>query len=84
MPAMFAAHHRRQLQQPGSARASAFRNGRMDWVSATYNRLEILAMTADRVLCKLVERGERWLVGREPVKTRAAAGKQAGKSQLSA
>ena len=56
----------------------------MDWVSATYNRLEILAMTADRVLCALVERGERWLVGHGPVKTRAAAGKQAGKSQLSA
>jgi hypothetical protein len=80
MPAMFVSHHRRQVQQPGSARASTFRNGRMDWVSATYNRLEVLAIAADRMLGTLVERGERWLAG--PARgRRAALGKRAGKGQ---
>ena len=37
----------------------------MNWVSATYNRLEIAAMAADRLLNAAVERCERWLDGRE-------------------
>ena len=43
----------------------------MDWVSATYNRLEILAMDADRVLSSLVERLEDRMAGRR-VRTRPA------------
>lgn len=50
----------------------------MDWVSATYSRIEVLAVAADRALNTLVERGERWLVGRGP---RAALGRRAGKGQ---
>jgi hypothetical protein len=55
----------------------------MNWVSATYNRLEIAAMAADRLLNAAVERCERWLDGRE----RKPAGKDkagAGKTPLSA
>jgi hypothetical protein len=36
----------------------------MDLVSATYNKLEVLAVTADRVLSAAVERCESWLAGR--------------------
>ena len=58
----------------------------MDWVSATYNRLEIFAMAADRVLGTVVERCESWLAGHTPAKRQPDKGKQAeaGKSPLSA
>ena len=36
----------------------------MDWVSATYNRFETLAVAADRTLGMLVERCEDWLAAR--------------------
>jgi hypothetical protein len=36
----------------------------MDWVSATYNRLEGLAVAADRFLGTVVERCEDWMAGR--------------------
>lgn len=35
----------------------------MDWVSATYNKLEVFAVAADRVLGSVVERCEEWLAG---------------------
>jgi hypothetical protein len=36
----------------------------MDWVSATYNKLEGLAIAADRFLGAVVERCEDWMAGR--------------------
>ena len=36
----------------------------MDLISATYNKLEVLAVAADRILNTAVERCETWLVGR--------------------
>jgi hypothetical protein len=63
MPAMLRRHHRRQPQSPDQARAFAFRNRLMDWVSATYNKLEVFAVAADRVLGSVVERCEEWLAG---------------------
>ena len=35
----------------------------MDWVSATYNRFDSLAMAADRGLGIMVETCEMWLAG---------------------
>lgn len=49
----------------------------MDWVSASYNRLESFAMATDRVLNAAVERCEDWLGGRgsRPAST---SGKRSG------
>ena len=44
----------------------------MDWISSTYNKLEGLAIAADRFLGIVVERCEGWMAGRR-------AGLQAGK-----
>ena len=49
----------------------------MDWVSASYNRLESYAMAADRVLNAAVERWELWLGGRGS-EIPSATGKQPG------
>jgi hypothetical protein len=35
----------------------------MDWVNATYNKLEALAVAADRVLGMAVEHCEAWMSG---------------------
>lgn len=35
----------------------------MDWVNATYNKLEALAVAADRVLGAAVEHCEAWMAG---------------------
>jgi hypothetical protein len=35
----------------------------MDWVNATYNKLEALAVAADRVLGMAVEQCEAWMIG---------------------
>jgi hypothetical protein len=37
----------------------------MDWVSATYNKLEGLAVAADRFLGTVVGRCEEWVSGRK-------------------
>lgn len=49
----------------------------MDWVIASYNRLESFAMATDRVLNAAVERCELWLGGRGTGKS-SAAGKRSG------
>jgi len=38
----------------------------MDLISATYNKLEVLAVAADRVLNAAVACCETWLAGRRP------------------
>lgn len=50
----------------------------MDWVSATYNRFESLAMAADRALGIMVERCEDWLAGRSVKAVQPADGPEAG------
>jgi hypothetical protein len=49
----------------------------MDWVNASYNRVESFAMAADRVLNAAVERCELWLGGRGS-KIPSAMGKRPG------
>lgn len=55
----------------------------MNWVGATYNRLESFAMAADRVLNALVERCEMRLAGRAQAKLPAGkdTAAQTGKSR---
>lgn len=45
----------------------------MDLVSATYNKLEVLAVAADRVLNAAVASCETWLAGRRPGRGREGA-----------
>jgi len=53
----------------------------MDWVSATYNRFETLAMGADRMLGALVERCEDWLAGRGAKRRAKGAGQGSEKTR---
>jgi uncharacterized Fe-S cluster-containing radical SAM superfamily enzyme len=61
---MLRRHHRRQLPRPALPRAFIFGNRVMDLVSAAYNKLEGLAVAADRVLNAAVACCETWLAGR--------------------
>lgn len=53
----------------------------MDFISTTYNKLEVLAVAADRVLNATVDYCETWLSGRRPGRGagRAAASRKNGR-----
>ena len=46
----------------------------MDWISTTYNKLEGLAVAADRLLGIVIERCEGWAAGRKAELTEGSRG----------
>jgi hypothetical protein len=51
----------------------------MDLISATYNKLEVLAVAADRILNTAVERCETWLGGRRTAPEGATGRRKSGR-----